>query len=94
MAMVEVPGGLAVGSRSNHGRRTTPRKLEGRLEKSERMVSRSPRMARIQICKVFYPPPEIRIVRSLCHLLFSVRVAAICDCDYDCDCLVRTYLPS
>ena len=51
--MVEVPGGLAVGSRSNHGRRTTPRKLEGRLEKDERMVSRSPRMARVQICKVY-----------------------------------------
>eukprot|EP00956_Cyclotella_meneghiniana_P045283 scaffold362123_cov73-Cyclotella_meneghiniana.AAC.1 len=33
---VEVPGGLAVGERSNHGRRTTPRKLEGRLEKDER----------------------------------------------------------
>eukprot|EP00956_Cyclotella_meneghiniana_P002554 scaffold2970_cov36-Cyclotella_meneghiniana.AAC.2 len=51
MAMVEVPGGSAVGSWSNHGRRTTPRKLEGRLEKDERMVSRSPRIARVQICK-------------------------------------------
>ena len=46
MAMVEVPGGLAVGSRSNHGRRTTPRKLDGRLEKDERTVSKSPRMTR------------------------------------------------
>eukprot|EP00956_Cyclotella_meneghiniana_P031521 scaffold83017_cov36-Cyclotella_meneghiniana.AAC.1 len=33
MAMVEVPGGSAVGSRSNHRRRTTPFFLEGRLEK-------------------------------------------------------------
>eukprot|EP00956_Cyclotella_meneghiniana_P039398 scaffold171200_cov26-Cyclotella_meneghiniana.AAC.1 len=40
MAMVEVPGGLAVGSRSNHGRRTTHRKLEGRLEKAERRAIR------------------------------------------------------
>eukprot|EP00956_Cyclotella_meneghiniana_P025812 scaffold54613_cov42-Cyclotella_meneghiniana.AAC.1 len=47
--MVEAPGGSAVGGRSNHGRRTTPRKLEGRLEKDERMVSKSPRMARTQI---------------------------------------------
>ena len=52
MVMVEVPGGLAVGGRSSHDRRTTPRKLEGRLEKDERMVSRSPQVARIQICKV------------------------------------------
>eukprot|EP00956_Cyclotella_meneghiniana_P033589 scaffold97367_cov88-Cyclotella_meneghiniana.AAC.1 len=35
MAMVEVPGGSAVGGRSNHGRRTTPFFLEGRLEKAE-----------------------------------------------------------
>eukprot|EP00956_Cyclotella_meneghiniana_P003622 scaffold4429_cov81-Cyclotella_meneghiniana.AAC.6 len=38
MAMVEVPGGSAIGGRSNHGRRTTttPFFLEGRLEKAER----------------------------------------------------------
>eukprot|EP00956_Cyclotella_meneghiniana_P039220 scaffold167778_cov30-Cyclotella_meneghiniana.AAC.1 len=36
MAMVEVPGGSAVGGRSDHGRRTTPFFLEGRLEKAER----------------------------------------------------------
>eukprot|EP00956_Cyclotella_meneghiniana_P018827 scaffold31709_cov41-Cyclotella_meneghiniana.AAC.17 len=30
------PGGSAVGGRSNHGRRTTPFFLEGRLEKAER----------------------------------------------------------
>ena len=35
MAMVEVPGGSAVGGRSNHGRHTKPQKLEGRLEKAE-----------------------------------------------------------
>eukprot|EP00956_Cyclotella_meneghiniana_P023111 scaffold44519_cov51-Cyclotella_meneghiniana.AAC.1 len=50
MAMVEVeaPGGSTIRGRSNHGhgRRTTPRKLEGRLEKDKRMVSKSPRMAR------------------------------------------------
>eukprot|EP00956_Cyclotella_meneghiniana_P015885 scaffold24674_cov50-Cyclotella_meneghiniana.AAC.4 len=33
--MVEVRGGWAVGGRSNHGRHTTPQKLEGRLEKAE-----------------------------------------------------------
>eukprot|EP00956_Cyclotella_meneghiniana_P029439 scaffold71225_cov38-Cyclotella_meneghiniana.AAC.5 len=38
MAMVEVPGGSAVGGRSNHGRRATPFSffLKGRLEKAER----------------------------------------------------------
>eukprot|EP00956_Cyclotella_meneghiniana_P023134 scaffold44550_cov54-Cyclotella_meneghiniana.AAC.9 len=36
MAMVEVPGGSAVGGRSNHDHRTTPFFLEGRLEKDER----------------------------------------------------------
>eukprot|EP00956_Cyclotella_meneghiniana_P020138 scaffold35167_cov96-Cyclotella_meneghiniana.AAC.1 len=54
MAMVEVPGGSAVGGRSNHDRRTTSRKLEGRLENGERMVSKSPRMARTQISEVQY----------------------------------------
>eukprot|EP00956_Cyclotella_meneghiniana_P030376 scaffold76235_cov44-Cyclotella_meneghiniana.AAC.3 len=44
---VDQPSGA--GGWSNHGRRTTPRKLEGRLEKDERMVSKSPRMARTQI---------------------------------------------
>ena len=49
--MVEVPGGSAVGGRSNHDRRTTPFFLEGRLEKAERRAirekTRSPRMARL-----------------------------------------------
>ena len=40
MAMVEVPGGSAVGSRSSHDRRTTPFFLEGRLEKAERRAIR------------------------------------------------------
>ena len=50
MAMVEVPGGSAVGGRSNHDRRTTPFFLEGRLEKAERRArsgkNKSPRMTR------------------------------------------------
>ena len=33
MAVVEVPAGSAVRGRSNHGRRTTPFFLEGRLTK-------------------------------------------------------------
>ena len=40
MAMVEVPGGSAVGGRSSHDRRTTPFILEGRLEKAERRAIR------------------------------------------------------
>eukprot|EP00956_Cyclotella_meneghiniana_P030375 scaffold76235_cov44-Cyclotella_meneghiniana.AAC.2 len=36
MAMVEAPGGSAIGGWSNHGRHTTPFFLEGRLEKAER----------------------------------------------------------
>ena len=39
MAMVEVPGGSAVGGRSSHDRRTTPFFLEGRLEKAERRAT-------------------------------------------------------
>eukprot|EP00956_Cyclotella_meneghiniana_P030710 scaffold78160_cov37-Cyclotella_meneghiniana.AAC.1 len=50
MAMVEAPGGSAVGRRSNHGRRTTPFFLEGRLEKAERRAgsgkNKSPQMVR------------------------------------------------
>eukprot|EP00956_Cyclotella_meneghiniana_P012333 scaffold17527_cov42-Cyclotella_meneghiniana.AAC.8 len=50
MAMVEVPGGSAVGGRSNHDRRTTPFFLEGRLEKADRRArsgkNKSPRMTR------------------------------------------------
>eukprot|EP00956_Cyclotella_meneghiniana_P006408 scaffold8395_cov71-Cyclotella_meneghiniana.AAC.1 len=50
MAMVEAPGGSAVGGRSNHGRRTTPFFLEGRLEKAEKRAgsgkNKSPRMTR------------------------------------------------
>eukprot|EP00956_Cyclotella_meneghiniana_P007949 scaffold10567_cov70-Cyclotella_meneghiniana.AAC.3 len=49
MAMVESPCGSAVGGRSNHGRRTTPRKLEGRLEKAEGQAgsgkNKSPQMS-------------------------------------------------
>eukprot|EP00956_Cyclotella_meneghiniana_P037599 scaffold141047_cov53-Cyclotella_meneghiniana.AAC.1 len=50
MAMVEGPGGSTVGGRSNHGHRTTPFFLEGRLEKAERRAgsgkNKSPQMAR------------------------------------------------
>eukprot|EP00956_Cyclotella_meneghiniana_P012471 scaffold17726_cov53-Cyclotella_meneghiniana.AAC.7 len=48
--MVEAPGGSAVGGWSNHGCRTTPSFLEGRLEKAERRArsgkNKSPRMTR------------------------------------------------
>ena len=75
MAMVEVPGGSAVGGRSNLGRRTTPRKLEGRLEKDERMVSRSPQVARIQICKVNIS----RLLRDkLVYFINKIRGEVLC----------------
>ena len=49
--------------------------LEGRLEKDERMVSRSPQVARIQICKVNIS----RLLRDkLVYFINKIRGEVLC----------------